>query len=114
MRGSPLKFPRIRWRKGQVLRLSAPVCGIRPGSFVFLGQTGDTFTVRRLIEDGAGDLCATDESHDLSIEHADYFVPAMSIGCRFQRSLAMAAQARWHSRLTGSGFSDAKRKSSCS
>lgn len=34
--------------------------------------------------------------------------------CRFQRSLAMAAQARWHSRLTGSGFSDAKRKSSCS
>ena len=57
------------------------VCPLsRPGSFVFLGHAGDTFTVRRLIEDGAGDLCATDESHDLSTEHADNFVPAMSIG----------------------------------
>jgi hypothetical protein len=79
MRSSPLKFPR-RWRKGQVLRLPDPVCGIRAGSFVFLGQAGDTLTVRRLLEDESGALCETDESHDLSIEHAAHFIPAMSIG----------------------------------
>ena len=80
MRRTPLELPRSRWRKGQVLRLPEPVLGIRAGSFVFLGQTGDTFTVRRLIEDESGALCETAESHDLSIEHAACFVPAMSIG----------------------------------
>jgi len=79
MRPTRLRLPR-RWRKGQVLRLPDPVPGIRPGSFVFLGQAGDTFTVRRLTEDESGDLCETDESHDLSVQHADKFVPAMSIG----------------------------------
>jgi hypothetical protein len=80
MRGTPLKLPRSRWRKGQVLRLQDQVCGIRTGSFVFLGQVGDTFTVRRLIEDESGTLCETDESHDLSLDHAAHFIPAMSIG----------------------------------
>ena len=63
-----------------MLRLPDPVCGIRPGSFVFLGQAGDTFTVRRLIEDESGTLCEMDETHVLSIDHASHFVPAMSIG----------------------------------
>ena len=72
-------MPRCRWRKGQVLRLPDPVCGIRAGSFVFLGQEGETFTVRRLIEDESGDLCETDELHDIPIDHAAHFTPAMSI-----------------------------------
>ena len=79
MRPTPLRLPR-RWRKGQVLRLPDPVCGVRAGSFVFLGQSGDTFTVRRLAEDESGALYETDELHALSLEHADNFVPEMSIG----------------------------------
>ena len=68
MRCTPLQFPRSRWRKGQVLRLPAPVSGIRCGTFILLGQDGQNFTVRRLEEDGAGDLCETDEPRKSSYQ----------------------------------------------
>ena len=79
MRPTPIRLPRSRWRQGQALRLQDSACGIRPGSFVFLKQDRDTFQVRRLADDGAGDLCATDESHDLPLAAAANFLPAMSI-----------------------------------
>ena len=46
----------------------------------FLGQDGIKFTVCRLGEDDSGDLCETDEVHDIHIDFAESFIPAMSMG----------------------------------
>lgn len=73
------RIPLALWKQGQVLRLKEPLSGIREGWFVFQGLSGVTFTIRRLGEDSAGNLCATEEVHQVHMDFADSFTPAMSI-----------------------------------
>ena len=60
------RIPLSQLRPGQVLRLDEPVDEIREGWFVYLGRDTGNFRVCRLGEDEEGELCETDEVHQVS------------------------------------------------
>ena len=67
------------WKRGQVLRLKDPLDGIREGWFAFIERDVAAFRVCRLGENHAGDLCTTDETHDVHVDFEYCFMPEMNI-----------------------------------
>lgn len=74
------RIPLGRWQRGQVLQLREPICCVREGWFVFLEHNGVKFKVCRLGENDSGDLCQTDETHEVHVDFAENFMPARGVG----------------------------------
>jgi len=62
-----------KFQPGSLLKLNAPIDGIEPGYFVFIGESGNEFVIARAGEDEDGDIVASDEQHTVHVDYAEEF-----------------------------------------